>query len=201
MTHPTLKSVFPAIRLAITVRGVVQGVGFRPFVYNSARAKGLSGWVLNQADAVRMEVQGERAALDEFVESLRNAHPPQARIDEIEIREVPCEKDSPATFEIRTSVDNAAPRPSDSGRSGHVRPVSGRNPRSGRAPLSLSIYELHQLRAEVVDHRAIAVRSAADVDGSVSRCARIAARSTKIPPTGVFTPSPSPAQSAGRTWN
>ena len=99
---PNIESIIG--RLAISVRGVVQGVGFRPFVYNSARAKGLCGWVLNQADAVRMEVQGERAALDEFVESFRNAHPPQARIDQIEIREVPCEKDSPATFEIRASA-------------------------------------------------------------------------------------------------
>jgi hydrogenase maturation protein HypF len=100
------------MRLAISVRGVVQGVGFRPFVYNSARAKGLCGWVLNEADSVHMEVQGERAALDEFVESLRNAHPPQARIDQIEVREVPCEKDSQATFEIRASIENAAPGPS-----------------------------------------------------------------------------------------
>ena len=77
MNHPTSN---PSVgRLAISVRGVVQGVGFRPFVYNSARAKGLCGWVLNQADAVHMEVQGQRAALDEFVESLRNAHPPQAQ--------------------------------------------------------------------------------------------------------------------------
>jgi hydrogenase maturation protein HypF len=98
-------------RLAIAVRGVVQGVGFRPFVYNSARANGLSGWVLNEADTVRLEVQGEQAALDEFVESLHNAHPAQARIDEIVIREVPYEKDSPAAFEIRASVDNAAPGP------------------------------------------------------------------------------------------
>jgi hydrogenase maturation protein HypF len=93
------------------VYGVVQGVGFRPFVYNSARAKGLGGWVLNQADMVSVEVQGDPAALDEFVESLRNAHPPQARIDEIAIREVPCEKDCTATFEIRTSLSASAPRP------------------------------------------------------------------------------------------
>jgi hydrogenase maturation protein HypF len=111
MTHPILNPQFP-MRLAISVRGVVQGVGFRPFVYNSARAKRLSGWVLNQADAVRVEVQGERAALDEFVESLRNGHPPQARIDHIEIREVPCENVSPATFEIRASDNDAAPGPS-----------------------------------------------------------------------------------------
>ncbi len=98
-------------RLSITVRGVVQGVGFRPFVYNSARAKGLGGWVLNEADMVRLEVQGEQAALDEFVESLHNAHPPQARIDEIEIQEVPCENDNPAVFEIRVSLSQSVPRP------------------------------------------------------------------------------------------
>ncbi|MGD0383942.1 MAG: acylphosphatase, partial [Thermoguttaceae bacterium] len=98
-------------RLAIAVRGVVQGVGFRPFVYNSALAKGLSGWVLNEADAVRIEVQGRHAALDEFVESLHNAHPAQARIDEIAIREVPCEEDRTAAFEIRMSVENVVPGP------------------------------------------------------------------------------------------
>ena len=86
-------------------------MGFRPFVYNSARAKGLCGWVLNEADLVRMEVQGERAALDEFVDVLRSAHPPQARIDEIDIREVPCEKDCPPAFEIRASLNQSAPQP------------------------------------------------------------------------------------------
>ena len=40
--------------MAITVRGVVQGVGFRPFVYRTARDLGLSGWVQNEADAVRL---------------------------------------------------------------------------------------------------------------------------------------------------
>ncbi len=45
-------------RISIAVSGVVQGVGFRPFVYNTARAKGLSGWVQNEADMVRLEVAG-----------------------------------------------------------------------------------------------------------------------------------------------
>jgi len=61
----------PLRRLAITVRGVVQGVGFRPFVYNAARARGLVGWVRNEADVVRIEVQGEPAALDAFVDTVR----------------------------------------------------------------------------------------------------------------------------------
>jgi hydrogenase maturation protein HypF len=110
MTESTLQPSSPR-RLAIAVLGVVQGVGFRPFVYNLARAKGLHGCVLNQADMVRVEVQGDPAMLDEFVESLRSAHPPQAQIDEIEIREVPCEKNAAATFEIRSSVSTSAPRP------------------------------------------------------------------------------------------
>jgi hydrogenase maturation protein HypF len=99
-------------RLEIIVRGVVQGVGFRPFVFNLAREKGLCGWVQNRADSVHVEVQGERAALDDFVQSLRDGHPPQARIDEIIISEAPCEKNCPAVFEIRESADNAAPGPS-----------------------------------------------------------------------------------------
>src|SRR5574340_296364 len=74
-------------RLAITVRGVVQGVGFRPFVYHAARAQGLAGWVRNEADVVRIEVQGETSALDAFLAALRNAHPPQARIDDIQIEQ------------------------------------------------------------------------------------------------------------------
>ncbi len=98
-------------RLAIAVRGVIQGVGFRPFIYNTARAKGLSGWVFNQSDLVRLEVQGDTGSLDDFVAALRGAHPPQARIDEIVIHEVPCEKDPAATFQIRSSVDTTAPGP------------------------------------------------------------------------------------------
>ena len=58
-------------RLAITVQGIVQGVGFRPFVYNLAQAAQLTGWVVNESDAVRIEVQGPQQAVDGFVEDLR----------------------------------------------------------------------------------------------------------------------------------
>jgi len=98
-------------RLAIEVRGVVQGVGFRPFVYNTARKRGLAGWVQNAADTVRMEVQGESAALEAFCDALRNAHPPQARIDSLEVAETECRRDEPGAFEIRTSAGQGTPRP------------------------------------------------------------------------------------------
>lgn len=98
-------------RLSIAVQGVVQGVGFRPFVYNAACAKGLSGWVLNDADMVRIQVQGSQAALDDFVELLRNNHPSQARIDDLIISEVPCENIVGEKFEICKSKSTSTPQP------------------------------------------------------------------------------------------
>ncbi len=101
----------PVRRLAIAVRGVVQGVGFRPFVYNAARARGLGGWVKNEADTVRIEVQGAPAVLDAFIDTLRKGHPPQAKIDSLEISETDCENGRAAAFRIRTGTGSAAPGP------------------------------------------------------------------------------------------
>jgi hydrogenase maturation protein HypF len=98
-------------RLAIAVRGVVQGVGFRPFVYNAALACGLTGWVQNEAGMVRIEVQGEPAALEAFLDLLRRSPPPQARIDSLDIRRQPCQADGQAAFQIRSSPDQGTPRP------------------------------------------------------------------------------------------
>ncbi|NLF07589.1 MAG: carbamoyltransferase HypF [Pirellulaceae bacterium] len=99
-------------RLAITARGVVQGVGFRPFVYNAARSNGLTGWVRNESGAVRIEVQGGRAAIDAFLDQLRNSPPPQARIDSLDVADIPPEElDAAASFEIRASGDDASPQP------------------------------------------------------------------------------------------
>ncbi len=95
--------------MAITVRGVVQGVGFRPFVYNAARQRGLSGWVRNEADMVRIEAQGEAAALEAFVDAIRHSPPPQARIDTVEVEEIALQEIS--GFEICTSEGTSPPRP------------------------------------------------------------------------------------------
>ena len=86
--NPSASRPTSICRLAIAVRGVVQGVGFWPFVYNLAATKGLGGWVLNEADVVRIEVEGPPVALEEFV-AASGAPPPQARIDEMEIGEIP----------------------------------------------------------------------------------------------------------------
>ena len=69
----------------VRVRGVVQGVGFRPFVYRLARAKTLAGWVLNGEEGVEIRLEGAREAVDEFLLELRADPPPAASITGIEV--------------------------------------------------------------------------------------------------------------------
>ena len=69
--------------LSIHITGIVQGVGFRPFVYGLAVRTGLSGWVRNTSSGVDIEVDGPAAALDGFTAALRNELPPLARIDSL----------------------------------------------------------------------------------------------------------------------
>src|ERR1700722_19347741 len=73
-------------RRAITVEGIVQGVGFRPFVYTLALQLGLTGSVKNQAGCVLIEAEGSPADLDRFVEDLQGRPPPLARIDSLTFR-------------------------------------------------------------------------------------------------------------------
>ncbi|MBE0622127.1 MAG: carbamoyltransferase HypF [Burkholderiales bacterium] len=75
-------------RHAIRVRGAVQGVGFRPFVWRLAQELSLSGWVRNDSSGVAIEVQGHSDVLDRFVARLARDAPPLARIDAIERREL-----------------------------------------------------------------------------------------------------------------
>ena len=59
------------VRRQIRVHGIVQGVGFRPFVYNLAQKLGLSGYVLNSSAGVLIEVEGDPAHIDLFVRELQ----------------------------------------------------------------------------------------------------------------------------------
>lgn len=64
----------------ITVKGVVQGVGFRPFIYQLARKHSLCGWVLNTSGSVIIEVEGSPQSLAVFLKDIEENHPPQAHI-------------------------------------------------------------------------------------------------------------------------
>ena len=92
-----------SIRAArIRVTGVVQGVGFRPFVYRLARAHALTGWVRNTTGCVEIAVQGAAADLETFTRALSQEAPPLASITRLTVE--PCAPESFNSFEIRPSL-------------------------------------------------------------------------------------------------
>lgn len=88
-------------RIHIHLTGIVQGVGFRPFVYNLARRLGLKGWVLNSSEGVHIEIEGSPEKLEQFLSLLQKEKPPRAEIKSTTVEELPL-KGYP-DFEIRES--------------------------------------------------------------------------------------------------
>jgi len=74
------------LHASITVTGIVQGVGFRPFIYRIATRHNLRGYVRNRADAVvEISLDGDKAHIDAFLESLRKEKPLLARLDSVQV--------------------------------------------------------------------------------------------------------------------
>ena len=96
----------PILSERIRVRGTVQGVGFRPFVWRLAHAAGLAGTVCNDGEGVLIELHGPADAIGKLVSDLRRNAPPLARIDAIE-REALASRHPPAGFSIIASADTA----------------------------------------------------------------------------------------------
>jgi hydrogenase maturation protein HypF len=71
---------------SVRVRGVVQGVGFRPFVYRLARAHALAGWVMNAEEGVEIHLEGAPDGFEAFVHELQIESPPAAQIAAVEVR-------------------------------------------------------------------------------------------------------------------
>src|SRR5947199_5680899 len=94
----------PATRLKLAVRGAVQGVGFRPFVYRLATQLGLSGWINNSAQGAFIEVEGAIAELEEFLFRLEAEKPPRCFIQSLETLWLDCTGFE--GFEIRPSETN-----------------------------------------------------------------------------------------------
>ncbi|QUR66966.1 carbamoyltransferase HypF [Mycobacterium spongiae] len=104
------------VRRRYVVTGVVQGVGFRPFVHRIACQLGLAGFVGNDSGAVFLEVQGAPTRVAEFGRRLRAQAPPLARINAISVAEIPTQPACAAAFRIVSSqrVSGAAtPIPPD----------------------------------------------------------------------------------------
>ncbi len=92
------------MRVKITVTGIVQGVGFRPFIYRIAAKNGLTGYVLNRGDAgVEVLLEGQHASIDNFLHNLQEQKPPQARIYSIKKTILPGQKEYSNFAIIRSS--------------------------------------------------------------------------------------------------
>ena len=89
----------------LNVRGIVQGVGFRPFVYRLATKHNVKGWVCNTSEDVKIEVEGEAEAIEQFYLELQTKAPPLAHIEDVTISYHP--PIGYKNFEIRHSTVEA----------------------------------------------------------------------------------------------
>jgi hydrogenase maturation protein HypF len=90
-------------RVEIDITGIVQGIGFRPFVYNLAKTHSIRGWVLNNGKGVFIDAEGEDGNLHQFVQDIPALAPPLARIESFQVRHL-----NPfgyIAFEIKKSED------------------------------------------------------------------------------------------------
>jgi len=90
-----------ALRLRVHIQGIVQGVGFRPFIYQLAHHHRLNGYVANTPKGVEIEVEGDRKALQHFLKELPELTPPLAIITQIDTEELPAADYN--RFEIKSS--------------------------------------------------------------------------------------------------
>ncbi|MGK8177029.1 carbamoyltransferase HypF [Aeromonas dhakensis] len=98
------------LRREFHIDGIVQGVGFRPFVYGLALRHGLAGYVLNDANGVTIGAEGSPEQLAAFARELRELAPPLSRIDHFSERELP-QEDNPdydGAFHIKASQQQSA---------------------------------------------------------------------------------------------
>jgi len=93
-------------RKRLEISGIVQGVGFRPFIYRLAETRGLAGWVSNSTAGVLIEVEGVPANVDAFLGDLATP-PPLAHIDDLHVHDVA--PDGARGFEIRESSGECEP--------------------------------------------------------------------------------------------
>ena len=91
-------------RKRLSIRGVVQGVGFRPFVWRRASSMGLAGWVENDSAGVTAEVQGPAEVVQAFVDGFAAAAPPLAVVERLTVSDVPVEAAPPPRFMILESA-------------------------------------------------------------------------------------------------
>ena len=134
-------------RKRIKVQGVVQGVGFRPFVYRVAQRFEICGYVLNSSEGVVIEAEAQEESLNKFVAALASELPPLARIDELKISAVA------PVGERQFIIRQSAPIP---GQFALVPPDGGTCEDcaliSPIPPIAVTLIPSHQLRPALLHH-------------------------------------------------
>ena len=97
-------SLLMKIRKNMIIKGIVQGVGFRPFIHKLVSFYHLFGWVLNSDQGVEIDIEGEEVELNKFIIDIKEKLPPLARIEEMKISHLPLENYH--NFTIRKSIVN-----------------------------------------------------------------------------------------------
>ena len=90
-------------RTEIVITGIVQGIGFRPFIYNLAQKHFIRGWVLNNEKGVFIDAEGEDGHLDQFIQEIPKLAPPLAQIELFQVKHL--EPLGYTTFEIKKSEE------------------------------------------------------------------------------------------------
>ena len=192
-----MREVRLTARLRIIIRGAVQGVGFRPFIYRLATEAGLNGWVNNSAQGVFIEVEGPRPALEHFLLRLEAEKPPRSFIQSLE----PSWLDPAgyAGFEIRPSDPGGAKTalvlPDIATCPDCLREIF--DPRNRRYRYPFTNCTNCGPRFSIIE--ALPYDRAEHLDAAPSRCARSARPNTTTRATAASTPSPTPAPLAGRS--
>ena len=149
------------VRKEIQVSGIVQGVGFRPYVFRLATDRNLGGNISNTSAGVTIEIQGPPELVEDFVSRLPQEAPALAQITHVAVREtsVPADRG----FEIVQPCRRARERADLSGRR-DLRRLSSGVVRPSRSQVSLSFYQLHELRTAFHDRAGRPLRPAAHLD-------------------------------------
>src|SRR5699024_6376851 len=109
-THPGragMRDADAPRRVRVEISGIVQGVGFRPFLHRLAAREQLTGWARNTPAGVELELEGDGAAIGRFVQTVRTAPPPLAVVEEVTVRPL-AGRGGYRGFAIRPSAAGAA---------------------------------------------------------------------------------------------
>jgi hydrogenase maturation protein HypF len=187
-------------RLRLRISGVVQGVGFRPFVHRLAGELGLAGHVGNDAAGVFVEVEGPAAAVDAFTVRVSQDVPPLARVHDVQVTAMPPLADAAgtATFRIVASPAGGAIATLVPPDVGDLRRLPHGAVRSGTTAATGTRSSPAPTADPATRSPVAALRPAGHDDGRLPDVRRLRGASTTTRPTGASTPSRSPVPTVVR---